>query len=63
VLAPTLGVAGAKDAIAGVGPVVAAADLFPNGRAVVIENCGHMPWVDQPVPFRQVVNRFLAQLG
>lgn len=63
VAAPTLVIAGAQDASAGVAPVVAVADLFPNGRAVVIEQCGHFPWVEQPVAFRQAVDPFLAQLG
>lgn len=62
-LAPTLVIVGAQDAIAGVGPVVAVADLFPNGRAAVIENCGHTPWVEQPASFRAVVAPFLAQVG
>jgi pimeloyl-ACP methyl ester carboxylesterase len=55
VLAPTL-------VIAGVAPVVAVASLFPNGRAAVIEHCGHIPWVEQPVSFREVTDPFLAQL-
>jgi pimeloyl-ACP methyl ester carboxylesterase len=63
VIAPTLVIAGAQDAIAGVIPVVALADLFPNGRAAVIEHCGHTPWVEQPASFREVVDPFLAQLG
>jgi pimeloyl-ACP methyl ester carboxylesterase len=62
VLAPTLVIAGAQDAIAGVSPVVAVADLFPNGHAAVIQDCGHHPWVDQPASFREVVDPFLAQL-
>lgn len=62
-LAPTLVIAGAKDAIAGVEPVVAIADLFPNGLAVVIKDCGHTPWVDQPASFRQAVIPFLARLN
>jgi pimeloyl-ACP methyl ester carboxylesterase len=63
VIAPTLVIAGAQDAIAGVISVVALADLFPNGRAAVIEHCGHTPWVEQPASFREVVDPFLAQLG
>jgi len=43
-------------------PVVAVADLFPNGRAAVIEHAGHNPWVEQPAAFRDVVDPFLAQL-
>jgi pimeloyl-ACP methyl ester carboxylesterase len=63
VRAPTLVVAGAQDAIAGVEPVLAVADLFPDGRAVVIEDCGHTPWVDQAAQFREAVIPFLAELG
>ncbi len=62
VRAPTLVIAGAQDANIGVGPVVAVADLFPNGRAAVIEDCGHVPWVEQPAAFRYVIDPFLAQL-
>jgi pimeloyl-ACP methyl ester carboxylesterase len=63
VLAPTLVIAGAQDTIAGVGPVIAVADLFANGRAALIEHCGHNPWVEQPASFRAVVDPFLAQVG
>ncbi|MEJ7704273.1 MAG: alpha/beta fold hydrolase [Geodermatophilaceae bacterium] len=60
--APTLVIAGAQDVTIGVDPVVAVADLFPNGRAAVIEHAGHNPWVEQPAAFRDVVDPFLAQL-
>lgn len=63
VLAPTLVIAGAQDTITGVRPVVAVADLFPYGRAVVIEQSGHNPWVEQPAAFRAAVDPFLAQPG
>jgi pimeloyl-ACP methyl ester carboxylesterase len=38
------------------------AELFPHGRAAVIERCGHMPWVEQPAAFRQALDPFLANL-
>jgi pimeloyl-ACP methyl ester carboxylesterase len=60
VQAPTLVVAGARDAIAGVAPVLAVAGLFPHGRSVVIDDAGHMPWVGQPAAFRAAVDPFLA---
>jgi pimeloyl-ACP methyl ester carboxylesterase len=63
VVAPTLVIAGAQDAIAGVGPVNVLADLFPNGRAEVIERCGHFPWVEQPTSFLDLVDPFLADNG
>jgi len=62
VRAPVLVIAGAQDTIAGTGPVVAVAGLFPDGRAAVIEHCGHMPWVEQPAAFREILGAFLAGL-
>ncbi|MGI8415443.1 MAG: alpha/beta fold hydrolase [Nakamurella sp.] len=61
VTAPTLLVAGAQDAIAGVDAVVALAELFPHGRAAVIQDCGHFPWFEQPAAFRDLVDPFLHQ--
>jgi pimeloyl-ACP methyl ester carboxylesterase len=60
VRAPVLIIAGARDVIAGQAPVVAVAGLFPGGRAAVIERCGHMPWVERPAAFREILDRFLA---
>jgi pimeloyl-ACP methyl ester carboxylesterase len=60
----TLVVAGAQDCATGLAPVTALADLFPNGRAVVIGRCGHHPWVERPAAFRRAVDPFLdACLG
>jgi pimeloyl-ACP methyl ester carboxylesterase len=60
----TLVVAGAQDYTTGLAPVTALADLFPNGRAVVIDRCGHHPWVERPAAFRRTVDPFLdACLG
>lgn len=60
VRAPVLVIAGAQDTITGTGPVVAVAGLFPDGRAAVIEHCGHMPWFEQPAAFRAILDPFLA---
>jgi len=62
VRAPVLVIAGAQDVMAGTAPVVAVAGLFPDGRAAVIEQCGHMPWVEQPAAFREILDPFLAGL-
>jgi pimeloyl-ACP methyl ester carboxylesterase len=59
VTAPVLVVAGAEDCLTGLAPVTALAKLFPAGRAVVIERCGHYPWVEQPAAFRQATDAFL----
>jgi pimeloyl-ACP methyl ester carboxylesterase len=59
VTAPVLVLAGAADCFTGVAPVLALADLFPNGDAVVLDRCGHYPWVEQPAAFRSAADRFL----
>jgi pimeloyl-ACP methyl ester carboxylesterase len=58
--APVLVVAGAQDAITGLAPVLAMADLFPAGRCVVLEDAGHFPWVEQPTAFRRTVDEFFT---
>lgn len=59
--APVLVIAGAEDALTGAAPVAAAARLFSRGEAVVLEDCGHYPWVEQPEAFRAAVDGFLAR--
>lgn len=61
VTAPVLMLAGAQDCVTGVAAVLALAKRFPTGEAVVIERCGHHPWVEQPAAFRQAVDRFLSR--
>ncbi|HEX5597978.1 MAG TPA: alpha/beta hydrolase [Micromonosporaceae bacterium] len=63
VKAPVLVVAGAEDCITGLAPVAALAELFQAARAVVIERCGHYPWVEQPAEFRKAVDGFLSTLS
>jgi pimeloyl-ACP methyl ester carboxylesterase len=53
-------IAGAEDATTGLTPVLAATRLFPNGEAVVIDDCGHYPWVEQPDSFRRAADPFVS---
>jgi pimeloyl-ACP methyl ester carboxylesterase len=62
VLAPTLVLAGARDATTGAAPVLAVADLVPHGRAELIDDSGDYPWVEQPAAFRDVIDPLLARL-
>ncbi|MEU4694657.1 alpha/beta hydrolase [Actinoplanes sp. NPDC023714] len=55
VTTPVRIIAGAQDCLTGLAPVLALSDLFPNGETVVIENCGHYPWVEQPEQFRKAM--------
>ncbi len=48
---------GDTGAMAGHSPA-AVAGLFPHGRAAVIDNCGHMPWTEQPAAFREILDPF-----
>lgn len=59
VTAPVLVVGGAEDCLTGLAPVIALAKLFPAGTTVVLERCGHYPWVEQRTAFRQAVDEFL----
>lgn len=58
VTAPVLVIAGAEDGTGVVAPRTLA-DVFPAGRLVTIERCGHHPWVEQPAVFRDAVDTFL----
>ena len=58
--APVLVVAGERDGITGVTAARGVADVFPNGRLVVLPAAGHFPWVDEPDAFRAAVSGFLA---
>ena len=58
--APVLVVAGRQDALVGLAPVLALAELFPAGRSVVINDAGHYPWVEQPLAFRRAVDEFFT---
>ena len=53
-------IAGAEDATTGLAPVLAATRLFPDGEAVVIDDCGHYPWVEQPNSFRRAADPFVS---
>ena len=62
VTAPVLVVGGELDAMTGVDSVHRVAADFPQGRAHVVPQAGHYPWVDAPEAFRSAVAAFLAIL-
>lgn len=62
VTAPVLVVAGAQDYGIGLAPVIALAALFPAGQSVVIDHCGHHPWLEQPAAFRRAADAFIDAL-
>jgi len=36
---------------------------LPNSKLLVIERCGHFPWMEQPAAFEAHVTEFLTALG
>ena len=36
---------------------------LPNSKLLLIEHCGHFPWMEQPKEFGARVPEFLAALG
>lgn len=58
--APVLVVAGAHDCLTGLAPVLALSRLFPAGEAVVLDDCGHYPWLERPGIFLETVSAFLG---
>ncbi len=60
--APVLVVGGELDAMTGVESVRLVAQDFPQGRAEVLPDAGHFPWVDAPATFRSAVATFPATI-
>jgi len=58
VSAPVLVIAGAEDGLTGLAPVVDLAKRFPLGQAVVLDECGHYPWVEAPASFTAAITPF-----
>jgi pimeloyl-ACP methyl ester carboxylesterase len=56
---PVRVIAGAQDHLTGLAPVLAMTKLFPRGEAVVLDECGHYPWLEQPGAFRRAAEDFL----
>ena len=59
---PVLVVLGNADCATGVVGGLALAAAFPAGRSVVIDQCGHYPWVERPAAFRAATDPFWESL-
>ncbi|MRG59460.1 alpha/beta fold hydrolase [Agromyces sp. CFH 90414] len=59
-LPPVTVIAGDGDLLVGVAPVVAYAELL-HAELVMLAECGHYPWVEQPEAFRAALGRALAR--
>lgn len=61
VAAPTLVVSGRNDTIMPTTGTPLIAELVPHAHLVWIEECGHLPMLEQPDQYHQVVRTFLAE--
>ena len=59
---PALFVAGAESEFWPSSHAAASAAIAPNGASAVIEQCGHVAYVEQPKAFNAGLLRFLAKL-
>jgi 4,5:9,10-diseco-3-hydroxy-5,9,17-trioxoandrosta-1(10),2-diene-4-oate hydrolase len=60
ILAPTLIVWGEQDAILPVAHAYAGEKQIPNARLHIFDRCGHMPQLECPEEFNELVLEFLA---
>ena len=60
---PALVVAGDDDFICSIEAARRLHLAMPNSKLLVIENCGHFPWMEQPAVFDTQVTEFLKVLG
>lgn len=60
---PTLGIAGSEDGSTPPDLVRETVDLIPGSQFHLIRKAGHLPCVEQPVEFAQVLSQFLTQVG
>ena len=60
---PTLGIAGAEDGSTPPDLVRETTDLIPGSRFHLIRRAGHLPCVEQPEEYAQVLSEFLKSVG
>ena len=60
---PTLGIAGSEDGSTPPDLVRETVDLIPGSRFHLIRKAGHLPCVEQPVEYAEVLTRFLKEVG
>lgn len=59
---PALVFAGDQDGVAAPGIAVAASELLPQGKLVMMEGCGHAPFLEDPERYHRELGEFLAGL-
>jgi pimeloyl-ACP methyl ester carboxylesterase len=59
--APTLLIGGRHDRVMPPETLAAAQKLIPDNRVVILEDCGHVPMIEQPTAYHQEVRAFLDE--
>lgn len=59
ITAPTLIVGGKQDLVVPSAALATAQQTISNSQLVLMENCGHVPMIEQPAAYNQVVQKFL----
>jgi pimeloyl-ACP methyl ester carboxylesterase len=59
---PTLLIWGKQDIVTPPSAGQGFTELMPNARIVWLDNCGHAPMLEAPVPFAGAIREFLAEL-
>lgn len=60
---PTLGIAGSEDGSTPPDLVREMVDLIPGSRFALIRKAGHLPCVERPAEYAELLNNFLAETG
>jgi pimeloyl-ACP methyl ester carboxylesterase len=61
IAAPTLIVWGARDRVIPVRDADVLMELIPNARKVILDDTGHVPMLERPGPFNELLERFLSE--
>lgn len=60
---PTLGIAGGKDGATPADLVRETVDLIPGSQFKVMSQCGHLPCVEDPITYAEILTGFIANTG
>ena len=60
---PTLGIAGGQDASTPADLVRETVDLIPGSQMTVMSRCGHLPCVEDPIGYSDILRSFIANTG
>lgn len=60
---PTLGIAGDRDGATPPDLVRETVDLVPDSEFALLRRAGHLPHIEQPVAYGEILNRFIRAMG